>query len=79
MRKAKTPNHACQVTGSRKATQFCLSEGFAIKTCIKLSIIIGKKSTTWLRSDVTVKSAAATSISLLFSCPKILENYRFHF
>ena len=70
MMKVRIPSHACHVTGSTNAIQFCLPSGFAIKACTKLSIKTGKKSTTSLRAAVIVKSAAAISISLSINLPE---------
>ena len=70
IRNARIAHQACHVTGCRKAFQFLLLVGFLINTCIKLSIKTGRKSTTPLRSNVIVKSAAAMSISLFISCPE---------
>ena len=68
--KTNTPNHPYGVTGSTKAFQFFLSLGFAMKICIKLSNMTGRKSITWLLSNVIVKSTAAISISSFNRFPK---------
>lgn len=70
MKKTRMIIQACHVIGSTNTNQFLLALGFFINICIQLCIKVGRKSTTWLRLNVTVKSAAAISISSLISWPE---------